>query len=154
MKANILDQTVTIRPATDADLGDIEGLLTRNNLPLDGVRDAMCGFLVAHAGGRVVGVVGMEYRGSYGLLRSTAVDPEWRSRGVARALVERIIAEAESRGIRALYLLTTTAERYFPMFGFRATARDTVPAEIRDTGEFRDACPESATVMCLSMPAA
>jgi N-acetylglutamate synthase-like GNAT family acetyltransferase len=48
-------------------------------------------------------------------------------------------------------LLTTTAEAYFPSFGFTVTSRATVPDEIRATGEFRGACPESATVMCLTL---
>lgn len=89
----------------------------------------------------------MEYCCNYGLLRSTAVNPEWRSKGIARQLVERIIAQAESRGINALYLLTTTAESYFPSFGFRKTTRDSVPAAVQATDEFRGACPASATVM-------
>jgi amino-acid N-acetyltransferase len=142
-----------IRTATADDLADIQELLTSNHLPTDGVEAALCGFLVAEAQRRIVGVVGMEACGTYGLLRSTAVAPEWRGRGVARQLIERIIAEAESRGVRALYLLTTTAETYFPSFGFRVTTRDAVPDEIRATGEFEGACPASATVMCLSMPA-
>ncbi|MGH7620188.1 MAG: arsenic resistance N-acetyltransferase ArsN2 [Gemmatimonadaceae bacterium] len=128
-------------------------LLSQSGLPLDGVHEALRGFLVAEADVGIVGVVGMEHCGSYGLLRSTAVSSEWRGRGVARLLVERIIAEADSRGMRALYLLTTTAEHYFPMFGFRITTRDSVPKEIRATREFRGACPDSATVMCLSVPA-
>jgi N-acetylglutamate synthase-like GNAT family acetyltransferase len=60
----------------------------------------------------------------------------------------RVIADAEARGIRALYLLTTTAERYFPSFGFRPITRDEVPADIRATAEFQGACPASAAVMC------
>ena len=154
MHTHTLSSAVAIRRATRADLSDIEALLSSSGLPLDGVREELCEFLVAEAEARIVGVVGMEYCGRYGLLRSTAVDPKWRSHGVGRALVERIIAEAESRGINALYLLTTTAERYFPTFGFRTTTRESVPDEIRATGEFRGACPESATVMCRSMPAA
>ena len=35
----------TLRPATPADLGAIEALLTRNALPLDGVREALPGFI-------------------------------------------------------------------------------------------------------------
>lgn len=140
--------SIAIRNATPPDVGAIESLLVANALPIDGVRETLDSFLVAEANGQIVGVVGMEYRGAYGLLRSTAVDEEWRGRGVARQLVERIIAEASARGIRALYLLTTTAEHYFPSFGFRTTSRDSVPDEIRATGEFRDACPASATVMC------
>jgi N-acetylglutamate synthase and related acetyltransferases len=144
--------SVVVRIATEADLPAIEQLLVSSHLPVDGVRAALSGFLVADAGGHVVGVVGMEACGSYGLLRSTAVAPEWRGRGIARRLVERVIDEAESRGVRAVYLLTTTAETYFPSFGFRATTRNTVPDEVRATDEFRGACPESATVMSLSLP--
>jgi amino-acid N-acetyltransferase len=59
-----------------------------------------------------------------------------------------VISDAESRGIHALYLLTTSADRYFPSFGFRTIARDDVPADVRETAEFREACPASATVMC------
>jgi len=92
--------------------------------------------------------VGLEACGEYALLRSTAVSPDWRGRGVGRRLVERAVARAESQGIRALYLLTTTAESYFPSFGFQVTTRDTVPAEVQATDEFRGACPASATVMC------
>lgn len=154
MTIDLKQASVSIRQATTDDLSVIQDLLTSNGLPLDGVREALCGFLVAEAEGRIVGVVGMEQRGRYGLLRSAAVAADWRSRGVARQLVERIIAEAESQGVRALYLLTTTAEHYFPMFGFRTASRDAAPDEIRATDEFRGACPASATVMCLSLSAA
>jgi N-acetylglutamate synthase-like GNAT family acetyltransferase len=61
--------------------------------------------------------------------------------------VTRAIAEAEARGAKALYLLTTTADAYFPSFGFTVTTRDAVPEDIRDTAEFKGACPDSATVM-------
>jgi amino-acid N-acetyltransferase len=142
------DLTVTLRSATAGDLGPIEKLLIANNLPTDGVRDALRGFLVAVAEREIVGVVGLEYCGSYALLRSTAVAEEWRSRGVGRQLVERMIGEAESRGLNALYLLTTTAESYFPSFGFHNVTRDSVPDPIRTTGEFQHACPASAVVMC------
>jgi amino-acid N-acetyltransferase len=49
--------------------------------------------------------------------------------------------------LQALYLLTTTAERYFPSFGFSVTTREKVPDAVRDTVEFRSACPASAVVM-------
>lgn len=144
---------VQIRLAKDEDLDAIESLLTQSQLPTTGVRDALCSFLVAEADARVVGVVGMEKRGRYGLLRSTAVAPEWRGKQVAKRLVEQIIADAESQGVNALYLLTTTAERYFPNFGFEVTARDVVPQDITATEEFRETCPASATVMCLRLSA-
>jgi amino-acid N-acetyltransferase len=142
---------IAFRVATESDLPAIHDVLSSNGLPTSGVAEALCGFLAATVNGVLIGTVGMEYCGAYGLLRSTAVVPEWRGRGVARQLVERIVAEAERRGIHALYLLTTTAETYFPSFGFQVTTRAAVPDEIRATGEFKDACPQSATVMCLTL---
>jgi amino-acid N-acetyltransferase len=142
---------VSIRPARAEDYGAVEALLTASGLPMAGVPTSLDGFLVAEAAGTLVGVVGMEYCRDYGLLRSTAVAPEWRGHRVARRLVEQIIAQAESRGINALYLLTTTAERYFPSFGFRVTSREAVPGDVAATEEFQGACPASATVMVLPL---
>ena len=143
-----LDGTPHVRPAMVTDLAAIERLLTASGLPLDGVRDALDGFAVAQADNDLVGVAGLEVCCDNALLRSVAVAPEWRSHGLGRALVTRVISDAEARGIRALYLLTTTAERYFPTFGFRQITRDDVPDDVRGTAEFQSACPASATVMC------
>src|SRR5690349_1217827 len=107
----------SIRPAERTDLDAVSRLLQASDLPTVGIEANITDFLVAHAGYDLVGVVGMEYCRDYGLLRSTAVMPEWRGKGVARQLVEQIIGRAEARGVRALYLLTTTAESYFPSFG-------------------------------------
>ena len=137
----------SLRPAASADLDAIHALLRESALPVDGVADALADFVVAESEGRLVGVIGLEVCCNDALLRSAAVAGEWRGRGLGRALVTRIIADAESRGMRALYLLTTTAEHYFPSFGFERTTRDRVPDAVRATGEFRSVCPDSAIVM-------
>ena len=136
-----------VRSASPSDLTAVEQLLLENSLPLIGVRDALADFVVAEADGGIIGVAGLEVCCDYALLRSVAVSASWRKHGVGRALVNRLIANAESRGIRALYLLTTTAEHYFPSFGFARTTREAVPAEVRATAEFQGACPDSAVVM-------
>jgi amino-acid N-acetyltransferase len=138
----------TIRAARAADVPSVEHLLTASSLPLAGLGDALPGMLVAETDGRIVGTAAIEVRGGNALLRSVAGAPEGRSRGRGRALGERVIANAENRGLHALYLLTTTAERYFPNFGFKTTTRDAVPSELQATAEFCGACPESAVVMC------
>jgi amino-acid N-acetyltransferase len=142
-------QTAAIRVATPDDLPRVERLLTESNLPLAGVSEALGQgtFVVAEADTALVGVAGLEICCDDALLRSVAVAPEWRSRGVGRALVTRVISDAEARGIRALYLLTTTAERYFPTFGFSRIDRKDVPEAVRATDEFAKACPDTATVM-------
>jgi amino-acid N-acetyltransferase len=146
-----MNDTVQVRAATEADLPAVEQLLTASKLPLDGVREAFDSFVVAEADHRIVGVAGLECCALHALLRSVAVDEAWRSRGLGRALVARVVSDAEARGIPALYLLTTTAEQYFPSFGFAAVTRDAVPADIRATQEFSGACPSSATVMVRPM---
>jgi amino-acid N-acetyltransferase len=137
-----------LRAARPTDLPEIERLLTTSELPLAGVAAGLSGFIVAESSGTIVGTAALEACCDNALLRSVAVVPEWRSRGLGRALVTRVIADAEARGIRALYLLTTTAEHYFPSFGFHQVTRDVVPAEIQSTDEFAHACPASAVVMC------
>jgi len=142
---------VKLREAEDEDLDAVEQLLLASDLPIAGVAESLRNFVVAESNRALVGVAGLEVCREHGLLRSTAVLPAWRDRGLGRQLVKRIIANAEARDLRALYLLTTTAEHYFPSFGFVTTTRDAVPASVRQTEEFRDACPASATVMCLTL---
>lgn len=142
---------VTLRSAVDDDLDAVEQLLLASDLPIAGVAAALRDFVVAESHDQLVGVAGLEVCHEHGLLRSTAVSPSWRDRGLGRQLVERVIANAEARDLRALYLLTTTAEHYFPSFGFVITTRDAVPEAVRETAEFKEACPASATVMCLTL---
>lgn len=137
----------TLRSARPSDAAAIERLLVASSLPTAGVAESLGGFIVADSDGEIVGVAGLEDGGDSALLRSVAVAPAWRSRGLGRALVTRAIANAESRGLRALYLLTTTAERYFPSFGFVPTMRESVPEPVRASREFQDLCPASAVVM-------
>jgi amino-acid N-acetyltransferase len=75
------------------------------------------------------------------------VEESWRGSGVGRVLVERALDLARQRGIEDVYLLTTTAENYFPKFGFTCVSRDSVADRVRASVEFQTACPASATVM-------
>ena len=146
------DVSVVLRAATTADLPNIFGLLTASELPTVGVAESLAGFSVAEHAGKIVGVIGLETCcRQFALLRSTAVAPEYRKHGIGRRLVERAIADAEAKGFSALYLLTTTAETYFPSFGFTRVSRDVVPDAVKATEEFSSACPSSATVMTLGL---
>lgn len=136
-----------IRNATSADLPAVETLLSASDLPLDGVRDSISGFVVAEDDGAVAGAIGLEQYGSVALLRSAVVSPEHRGSGVGRRLVEQLLKHAEQMGVEEVYLLTTTAEEYFPRFGFTRTARSAVPDALRASAEFQGACPDTAVVM-------
>ena len=116
-------------------------------MPLDGVAGAWPTFVVAEEAGQLVGAAGLELCGTDALLRSVVVAPTWQSRGLGRALVNHVMAEAKARRLHGLYLLTTTAEHFFPAFGFERITRDAVPDPIRATDEFQTACPASAIAM-------
>lgn len=94
-----------LRPARSSDLPAIERLLTDSGLPLAGVAAALDTFTVAESGTEVVGVAGLEICCDNALLRSVAVMPEWRSRGLGRTLVTHVVADTAARGLRGLYLL-------------------------------------------------
>ena len=139
--------TPTIRTARPGDFASVAGLLRSNDLPVDGVPPSLDVFLVAERDGHVVGVVGLELYGTDALLRSAVVDASGRGTGLGARLVNGILALAQDRGVGALWLLTTTAEQWFPRFGFSVVTRDDVPPMVRASREFQGACPASATVM-------
>ena len=98
-------------------------------------------------GGGVVGTVAVEDHGADGLLRSLAVHPAHRGRGVGARLVEAAEARARSRGLRSLALLTTTAAPFFAALGYREVDRAEAPEPVRASSEFRDVCPSSAACL-------
>lgn len=134
-------------PAQTEDLPDVLALLQASELPLDGVREHIATFLVIREGGRLLGTIGLETYGDVGLLRSLAVATEHRSAGHGARLVESLLERARGAGLVAIYLLTTTADRYFPKHGFDAIAREEADPRLASSAEFRGACPDSAVCM-------
>jgi amino-acid N-acetyltransferase len=136
-----------IRDAAYNDLTAVETLLSASDLPLDGVSENFADFLVAEDNGEIKGAIGLERFGRLALLRSAVVAPPARGSGVGSQLVERLLERARLKGVEELYLLTTTAEQYFPRFGFTRTTRAGVPEPVKTSAEFRGACPDTAVVM-------
>lgn len=94
-----------------------------------------------------VGLVGVEFHGPDALLRSLVVAPEHRSRGAGARLVERAEAYARDHGAVAVYILTTTAERFFRARGYVTASRAHAPVGIKETPEFSSLCPASSTFL-------
>jgi amino-acid N-acetyltransferase len=136
-----------IEQARPEDAPDVLHLLERNHLPLDGLRDHLATTVVARRNGQIIGCAALELYPDGALLRSVAVAPEARGCGLGHELTGAAIRMAEALRVPAIYLLTTTAERYFPKFGFERIARMDVPATVQTSIEFTSACPSSATVM-------
>src|SRR6185436_20434859 len=94
-----------------------------------------------------IGSAALEVYPDGALLRSVAVAPESQRQGLGHELTAAAIRLAETLNVPALYLLTTTAEQFFPRFGFDRIARVDVPATVQASVEFTSACLTSATVM-------
>lgn len=145
---------ILFRRAEPADWIAVAELLQAAELPLDGAESHLNGFLLAHSdSGDLVGSAAIERYGDAGLLRSVAVSKENRGTGLGQDLVLRCLVQAYADGIRTIVLLTTTAERFFPRFGFRRVDRSAVPPAVTASAEFQGACPASAAVMMLKLKA-
>jgi N-acetylglutamate synthase-like GNAT family acetyltransferase len=122
--------------------GDTEAvfrLLALHHLPPDGLASHLATTLVARQDGGVVGSAALEVYPDGALLRSVAVAPEAQGHGLGGRLTDAAIRLAQDLQLPALYLLTTTAERYFPTFGFEPIARADVRATVQTSVEFRPA---------------
>ena len=142
---------IELRTATPADDALVRQLLQSAGLPADDVATGPQEYVLAYDGPRLVGTVGLEVVGADALVRSLAVVPELRGRGVASALHQRALELARGRGVRALYLLTTTAEDYAARKGFERIDRAEVPPGILALPQFRALCPATAVCMRLRL---
>lgn len=129
------------------DLAFVERMLAAAELPVADVRTGTTRFYAASLGGERVGVGGVERSGSDALLRSVAVVEERRGEGVGSTLCAELERRAAHDGIRALYLLTTTAADFFAKRGYGRVEREAVPQPLRETPQFASLCPDSAVAM-------
>lgn len=142
-----------IRIQAIADLGEISLLLQTCGLPVDDLgQTPQQVFFGMHEGGALVAVAGLElYDNTVALLRSLAVSPAMRGRGLGRHLVSFAERYAEQRGVAHLYLLTETAGGYFAALGYGLLDRADAPPAIRNTAQFAGLCPATAAFMVKSL---
>ena len=134
--------------ARNADGPAVKQLLEHADLPTsDLTAESLAHVLVLRDGPRVLGAVGLELAGDVALLRSLVVSDAARGRGLGRDLVRAAEALAATRGVRRLYLLTTTAAAFFAAQGYAPADRAQAPASIRSTSQFSSLCPASSAFM-------
>jgi amino-acid N-acetyltransferase len=141
-----------IRLGQSADLAAVTALLKGAGLPTDDLASAPDLHLwVLEAEGDVVGVIGIERFGASALLRSLAIAPNYRRRGLGQHLVEQLERDVQLKGVEQLILLTETAESFFRRIGYEVIDRLYVPEEVKQSSEFRSLCPASAVCMTKSV---
>jgi N-acetylglutamate synthase-like GNAT family acetyltransferase len=147
MNIREVKQTGGIEVARPSDLAPVLALLAAVGLPHEGLAEILPMTIVARETGQVIGCAALEVYGTVALLRSVAVDPVRRSRGLGQQLVETQLKKAQKLGFQEVYLLTETAHDYFPRFGFRPIERSAVAPAIQASVEWTSACPASAQAM-------
>jgi len=105
------DGGLEIRPMRPGDLADVMRIeRTSFTMPWREstfralMRRPTASLSVAERGGAVVGFSVVWFAADEAELGDLAVDPDWRRRGVAAALLARVVQECSARRTRALYL--------------------------------------------------
>ncbi|MDT8901675.1 arsenite methyltransferase [Anaeroselena agilis] len=140
------DKDYVIRPARPDEVPVIEELLASSGLAAVEIAANLDRFLVADRFG-VIGVVGSEQNGDAVLIRSLAVAPDARKRGVAAVLLDVAATVAKGAGVGAAYLFTNTAADYFAKCGFETVDRSEVPAAILASPAVSTCCGSVAVAM-------
>ncbi|MFN2456741.1 MAG: GNAT family N-acetyltransferase, partial [Chitinophagaceae bacterium] len=101
---------MTISPVTQNTFSSAISLLKKNHLPTEDITGASPLFILTDAN-ELIGTVGLELCGNYALLRSLCVDGTRRNSGAGERLLSFAETFAKNKGVRELYLLTTTADK-------------------------------------------
>ena len=87
-------------------------------------------FFVVEIGGTIAACAALEiFTEDLGEVRSLAVADEFKNRGLGRMLVKRLMAEAQTIGLRRLMALTYAPE-FFHKLGFKTVSKDTLPEKV------------------------
>jgi len=97
---------IEIAGAREEDLPHILALLDECDLPREGLAPHFSTTLVARDGNQIVGSSALEMYEEFALLRSVAVKPSFRGRGLARRLTRAALDLAKHHQVKAVYLLT------------------------------------------------
>jgi amino-acid N-acetyltransferase len=144
-------ENVRISNASPSELGDILALLSKVDLPHEGVAERLGGFMVARdTEGKLVGTIGLERYGSTGLLRSAAVAPDYQNSGLGSCLTATLLEHAVNDGVEKVVLLTSTARDFFARrFGFSEASRADYDEQLADSPEW--SLPRCSNAVCMSL---
>lgn len=127
---------------------EVGALLTACDLPVADLRDdGNVRFFGFRRESELLGVIGIEVCGDFGLLRSLAISADNRGNSLGRKLVAFSEEWATRSNLKALYLLTTTADSFFERLGYERLSRSEAPSTIAATPQFSGICPGSSIFM-------
>jgi len=126
----------------------IKTLLQENDLPVSDLNSKIT-FFVEKLNEKIIAAGGIEDVGNDAIIRSIVVADEHKGSGFGKAITMQLLNHAKEKGKKDIYLLTTTAEKYFPKYGFKEIDRHAVPDNVKNSSQYKDVCPDTAVVMKL-----
>lgn len=138
-----------LRPATADDFAAIVRLLGEASLTANDLNPAQTSsFLLLCDADEILACGAVErFDDRAGLVRSLAVRPSHRGRGLATRIMHSLETHARYRGIRELFLLTHDAPGFFARLHFERCERTTAPEPMRRSPQFIELCPSTAVCM-------
>jgi amino-acid N-acetyltransferase len=143
---NFLAYKMELKIAVNQELDKALMLLEKNKLPTSDIGENVALYTV-YDHQNLIGTIGLEAFKTEGLLRSVCLDFEVQNKGFGTQILSLFEAQIREKGIKNLYLLTTTAQRFFEKNNYKVISRNDVSESIRETAEFKGVCPASAIVM-------
>ena len=137
----------SITKAITQDLPDVLKLLKLVDLPFEGVKEHFQDFFIVRNDKMTIGCVGIEIYENVGLLRSTAIHPSFQGKGIGQQMVSKIEEYSAEKGLRNIYLLTDTAEKFFLKLGYLLISREETDPRVKQSIEFTTLCPSSPVMM-------
>jgi amino-acid N-acetyltransferase len=110
--------TVTIRNAAAGDILPIKRILSQYILETELVEDNLDQFIVAEEGSRIVGCACLDITPGVVEIRSIAVFPGWKRRGIGSKLYKTLKSRAEM--LTNTLFVRTTSRGFFEKLGFEA----------------------------------
>lgn len=127
----------------------VKALLKDASLPIDDLQGQdNITFIGLHIDNKLKGVIGIEhFDNKVALIRSLAVNKQVQAKGYGEKLVTAAEEWAHNNGINNLFLLTTTADKFFEKHGYKVIDRTKAPSVIQNSRQMTSVCPSSATIM-------
>jgi amino-acid N-acetyltransferase len=139
-------ERLSLKIALNQELEKALNLLQNQNLPTYDIDEKVELYTVYYYE-NFIGTIGLESFNTEGLLRSVSLDSSSQKKGFGTQILSLFEAKIQQKGIKNLYLLTTTAKGFFLKNKYQIVSREDVSEPIRQTAEFKGVCPSSAFVM-------
>ncbi|MGD2088847.1 MAG: RCCLKC-tail radical SAM protein [Candidatus Aminicenantes bacterium] len=134
--------------ASESHKKKVAEILKQCKLSTTGLDQHIRNFYLAQLPEGMAGCIGIEIYGKHGIIRSTAVLPRHRRKGIGVKLAEKMIEFAKDKGVEELYLKTEHETAFFKHVGFSPIFPEQIPAEIKEAEMLAVSCcgPRAATM--------